>query len=243
MDYNKLPKDVLAVIKPKIWDYYYYVSTLTRKAYEKIIPQLLKKDSKYNILDYGCGARPYEYLFEGHINKYIGADIGINPKADIKIEPGEKLPVNNSEFDFVLSSQVLEHVIDVEQYMRECNRVLKLGGYLLLSTHGTWQFHASPYDYYRWTHLGLKHLLKTYGFEVEECIPVLGQLAVTSQLRITFYSSFAAMLGTAGKIIFAPLSLLYQLKMMIEDFITPKRVKERDSAIFLMISKKKIDLP
>src|SRR5688572_11266902 len=108
MDYNTLSKDVLSVIKPPIWDSYYYVSTLTRKAYERIIPSLLSGNNKYDILDYGCGARPYEYLFEGHINKYVGVDVGENPHADIQIVPGEKLDVNNGEFDFVLSSQVLE---------------------------------------------------------------------------------------------------------------------------------------
>lgn len=44
MGYKGLPKDVLAVINPPIWDSYYYVSVLTRKAYESTIPALLKKE-------------------------------------------------------------------------------------------------------------------------------------------------------------------------------------------------------
>ncbi|MCI0449603.1 MAG: class I SAM-dependent methyltransferase [Chlorobi bacterium] len=239
MNYNKLPKDVLSVIRPPIWDAYYYVSSLTRKAYEKTVPVLLKSNTKYNILDFGCGAKPYEYLFEGYINKYVGVDVGENPKAEINIVPGEKLPFNDNEFDIILSSQVLEHVENVEQYMNECRRVLRGGGHLLLSTHGTWQYHASPYDYYRWTRIGLNYLLESHGFIVEKCTPILGQLAITSQLRLSFYHSFANMTGTLGKVLLAPVSLFYQLKMMLEDLITPKRVKERDSAIFLMIARKK----
>jgi|SRR4030095_14032558 len=241
MQYSKLPKDVLAVIKPPVWDSYYYVSTLTRKAYEKSIPGLLKKNIKYDILDYGCGARPYEYLFGGYINKYIGVDVGDNSKANIIIEPGETLPVGKNEFDIVLSSQVLEHVEDVDMYMRECNRILKNDGCLLLSTHGTWQYHASPYDYNRWTSIGLKYLLEKHGFDVVECVPVLGQLAVTSQLRLSFYNSFANKIGVIGRIILAPISFLYQIKMMVEDLITPQRVKDRDSAIFLMVARKTAD--
>lgn len=235
---NYLEKDVLSVIKPPIWDSYYYVSTLTRKAYEKTIPALLRDDTKYDILDYGCGARPYEHLFGSHINKYIGVDVGNNSKADVLIKPGEALKVENSCFDFVLSSQVLEHVEDVPQYMNECYRILKPNGYLLLSTHGTWQYHASPYDYNRWTCMGLKFLLEKHGFSIEKSIPILGQLAVTSQLRLSFYNSFANMIGSIGRLLLAPVSLLYQFKMMLEDFITPKRVKERDSAIFLMVARK-----
>ncbi len=239
---SNLPKDVLAVIKPRIWDYYYYVSILTRKAYEKVIPKLFQENIKFNILDYGCGVKPYEHLFEGHIDKYTGVDVGDNPNAEINIIPGEKLPFKNDEFDIVLSSQVLEHVKDVDQYMHECNRVLKNNGYLLLSTHGTWQYHASPYDYHRWTSIGLRNLLEKNNFEVVDCTPILGQLALTSQLRINFYYSSAAFIGTLGKILLAPVAFIYQIKMMLEDFITPKRVKERDSAIFLMLAKKKSSL-
>lgn len=242
MKINNLPKEVLAVIKPHIWDYYYYVSILTRKAYENTIPKLLNKNIKLKILDYGCGVKPYQHLFEGHIEKYTGVDVGDNPKADINIIPGEKLPFNNDEFDVVLSSQVLEHVKEVDQYMHECNRVLKKNGKLLLSTHGTWQYHASPYDYHRWTVIGLKNLLEKNNFEVEDCTPILGQLALTSQLRINFYYSSAAFIGTLGKILLAPIALMYQIKMMFEDIITPKRVKERDSAIFLMLATKKSGL-
>lgn len=239
MSYKGLPKEVTQVIAPPIWDSYYYVSVLTRKAYENTIPSLLKPGNKYNILDYGCGSKPYKYLFEGFIEKYTGVDVGSNPLADILIEPGQKLNFEDSSFDFVLSSQVLEHVKDVDDYMNECLRVLKPGGILLLSTHGTWQFHASPYDYNRWTCMGLQYLLERTGFEVIEYKPILGQLAVTSQLRLSFFDSFANMVGTIGRVLLAPVSLVYQLKMMIEDAVTPARVKKRDSAIFLFIAKKK----
>jgi len=239
MKLSNLSKDVLAVINPPIWNSYYYVSTLTRKAYEEVIPSLLEKGKKYSILDYGCGAKPYEHLFEGHIEKYTGVDVGENPHADFNIQPGERLAFEDNTFDFVLSSQVLEHVKDVDQYMEECRRVLKSGGVLLLSTHGTWQFHASPYDYNRWTCMGLQYLIERSGFDVIDYKPILGQLAVTSQLRLSFFDSFANMIGVAGRILLAPVAMFYQFKMMVEDAITPARVKKRDSAIFLFISRKK----
>lgn len=239
MGNNDLPKDVLDVIAPPMWNSYHYVSILTRKTYEKTISSLLKNDEKYRILDYGCGVRPYEHFFKGHISEYIGVDVGSNPKANLLIEPGEALKFEENSFDFVLSSQVLEHVKDVDQYMNECHRLLKKDGYLLLSTHGTWQFHASPYDYNRWTCMGLQYLIERSGFEVIDYVPILGQLALTSQLRLTFFDSFANMVGKVGKIVLAPFALFYQLKMFIEDKLTPARVKKRDSAIFLFIAIKK----
>lgn len=238
MKYSKLPKEVRSIITPTLWDPYHYISVKLRRAYEEKIPKHLNANMKYKILDYGCGDKPYEYLFENLVDKYVGVDVGNNPKAEHIIEPGEKLKFGNEEFDVVLSSQVLEHVEDVSSYLSECNRVLKPGGILFLSTHGTWQYHASPYDYYRWTSLGLKTVISKHKFEVIDFVSALGQLAVTSQLRLSFFNSFADMIGTIGKILLAPLSLFYQFKMMFEDFITPNRVKERDAAIYLVIAKK-----
>ncbi len=235
----EITKDYLMIIRPPIWDSYRYISVLLRKAYEKTIPKYLNKGIKFNILDYGCGSKPYKYIFNSYINKYIGVDVGDNQFADYIILPGDKLSFQDDEFDIVLSSQVLEHVQETDSYLRECFRVLKPNGLLFLSTHGTWQYHAAPYDYYRWTSVGLKYQLQKNSFEILEFIPILGQLAVTSQLRLSFLNSFAEMIGIGGKILLAPISILYQLKMRLEDFLTPQRVKERDSAIYLAVAKKK----
>jgi len=51
-----------------------------------------------------------------------------------KIIDGGKFPLADSSVDFVLSSEVLEHVYDTENAFAEINRVLKVGGRLLLST-------------------------------------------------------------------------------------------------------------
>ncbi|MFW1494634.1 methyltransferase domain-containing protein, partial [Vibrio parahaemolyticus] len=79
----------------------------------------------------------------------------------------------------VVSFQVLEHVRDVGCYLNEARRVLNTGGRLLLSTHGTWLYHPHPEDHRRWTRLGLIDELATYGFEVTDCVPVVGPLAWT----------------------------------------------------------------
>lgn len=242
MNYSKLPKEIRAIIRPKIWDPYFYVSVKLRKAYETSINRLIEGEKRYLVLDYGCGVKPYEYIFKGHTEKYVGVDLESNLSADIKINPGDKLPLSNKSFDFVISSQVLEHVIDVDHYLNECNRVLKEEGYMLLSTHGTWQYHSSPHDYNRWTWDGLKNLLEHHDFEIVRSIPILGQLAVSSQLRLSFYNSFARMLGPLGSFLLFPISLLYQIKMAVEDLVTPKRVKGRDSAIYLAIAKKRQNL-
>lgn len=43
---------------------------------------------------------------------------------------GEKLPFESNRFDVVTAFQVLEHVNDIKKVLRECWRVLNVGGYL-----------------------------------------------------------------------------------------------------------------
>lgn len=237
-NYKDQPDYVREIISPPVTNAYSYVSNRLRETYESVLPKYLAAMKDLRILDYGCGVKPYRYVVEGVCREYIGADIGGNTNAEIQLQPGEPLPFEDESFDVVISSQVLEHVEEFDKYLNECNRVLRRGGLLFLSTHGTWQFHAAPYDFNRWTHLGLKSLLTRHGFEVIGCNPVLGQLAVPTQLRLAFFESFANSIGSVGKILFKPVAMLGQLKLMIEDKFTPARVKERDSAIFLLTGKK-----
>jgi ubiquinone/menaquinone biosynthesis C-methylase UbiE len=45
---------------------------------------------------------------------------------------GEALPFANNSIDFIVSTDVFEHVQDIEQVLSECHRVLKKGGRLLV---------------------------------------------------------------------------------------------------------------
>jgi hypothetical protein len=45
------------------------------------------------------------------------------------------------------------------------------------------------------------------------------------------------MAGLLGKVILAPVSLIFQIKMWFEDKITPDRVKQRDSAYYVVAAR------
>jgi SAM-dependent methyltransferase len=47
---------------------------------------------------------------------------------------GEKLPFGDGKFDIVVSSQVIEHVLNYEKYLTEILRVLKRTGILIIGT-------------------------------------------------------------------------------------------------------------
>jgi SAM-dependent methyltransferase len=114
------------------------------------------------VLDVGCGYKPYEPLFAPWAESYVGVDSGEHSAPDL-VGTAEHLPVEDASFDLVICSQVLEHVDDPAQVVRELARVTAPGGRVLASTHGVHVYHPSPQDLWRWTHAGLERLFATNG--------------------------------------------------------------------------------
>ena len=152
--------------------YLHYVS------YHKELTRVISKYSKGDLLDIGCGNKPYESLFEGLIKSYIGCDIiqsSLN-KVDV-ISSANNIPVENDTFDTVMSNQVIEHVEDHQGLVNEAFRVLKPGGSLILSGPFSWPLHEEPYDFFRFSKHGFKYILEKAGFEVIEITPNGGMWA------------------------------------------------------------------
>ncbi len=134
------------------------------------------------VLDYGCGNRPYERLFAKKFKEYIGADLPGNKDAQLVIGPEGRLPVDNRTFDCVLSSEVLEHTINPDIYLREAHRVLKPEGSLILSAPAIWVYHPDPIDYWRWTIDGLQAQIRRAGFDIVTTKGVFGPESSALQL-------------------------------------------------------------
>ena len=113
------------------------------------------------LLDVGCGDRPYEELLRGAA-RIVGFDVPGNAHADIHGSI-DAIPVDDASFDVVLCLQVLEHVPDPAAAVRELRRAVKPGGRVLLSTHGVYPYHPNPEDLWRWTHSGLDRLFRENG--------------------------------------------------------------------------------
>jgi SAM-dependent methyltransferase len=119
-----------------------------------------------HVLDLGAGDAPYRELF-GHTD-YRTADWTGSPhtgagEADI-VADAASLPLEQESVDLVLSTQVLEHVPEPADVLRECHRILRPGGRVALTAPLAWEPHELPYDYYRYTAPGLTHLLTLAGF-------------------------------------------------------------------------------
>ena len=94
------------------------------------------------------------------------------------VADGHRLPLANSCAAVVALFEVLEHVYAPEVFVRECARVLADGGLLLLTVPQYIHIHGWPYDYYRYTHYGLRYLMETAELEVVHVWPLGGPMMV-----------------------------------------------------------------
>ena len=99
--------------------------------------QLCAPGLKGNLLDVGCGQKPYRKLF--NVEKYTGIEIASEankaPKGAVDaLYNGEEIPFGDATFDSVFSSEVFEHVFNLDTVLKEIYRVTKPGGQLLITS-------------------------------------------------------------------------------------------------------------
>lgn len=142
---------------------FYFARAGLRDAMVEFSPKLTGQ-----LLDVGCGSKPYRSLFT--VDAYIGLDIDseISRQRGIadQLYDGNAFPFSDGSFDSALCNQVLEHVFNPDEFLGEIARVLKPGGKLLLTVPFVWDEHEQPYDYARYSSFGLRALLEKQGFKV-----------------------------------------------------------------------------
>jgi SAM-dependent methyltransferase len=151
-------------IAPERCDYYYlHLSDLL------LAIQAHGSTEPISVLDFGAGGSPYRSLFPNA--QYKTADL-MGSFADFIVNQEGCTNAPDKTFDMVLSTQVLEHCRNPNRHLDEVWRVLKPNGKLILSTHGLFEEHASPHDFFRWTADGLRVLLVSSGFAVETIVRI-----------------------------------------------------------------------
>ena len=103
---------------------------MLRKTSINTINKKLKDNPKWNILDIGCG-----YTANKYANTVADAQDLSTFYKDKKfiIITEEKLPFKDNEFDFVITSHVIEHVENFQFFVKEIERISKQG-YIELPT-------------------------------------------------------------------------------------------------------------
>jgi len=137
------------------------------------------------ILDVGYSQEPNLYL----MGEVYGIDINLTykPKNYIKIIKVDlnspKIPFKDNSFDSVIAGEIIEHLENPMFFLRECRRILKYKGKLILSTHHSsywstvlhnWFFFNMIPDWDKkaehinnWSRIEMFRILKKAGFCVK----------------------------------------------------------------------------
>jgi SAM-dependent methyltransferase len=133
--------------------------------------------SDHRTLDIGAQNGPYAAHFPHRIALDIKRGLGVQVIGD-----AQALGISDGSFEVVLCTEVLEHLPEPQRAIDEIFRVLAPGGQLLLTTRFLFPIHDAPYDYFRFTKYGLRHLLRRFEIvELEEETDAVGALAVLLQ--------------------------------------------------------------
>lgn len=194
-------------------------------------PELGLRGSR--VLDFGCGARPYEPWFAAAGAQYRGADI--DAAHEVSISTDGTLACPDGEYDLVVSFQVLEHVWDISTYLAEARRALRPQGWLLLSTHGSWLYHPHPADYRRWTAEGLQREIESRGFRLVRMEPVVGPLAWTTVFRALGATQFLRGVPVVGAALAGLAAMLYNSRAWLEDRVTPRAITAVNACTYVAL--------
>ena len=103
---------------------------MIRRSSKKSIETLLQENTSWKVLDIGCG-------YTAHKNANVVCDVqdlsSVYKEKDFVKLTSNILPFKDKEFDFVIASHVIEHVKDVEIFIKELQRVSSKG-YIELPT-------------------------------------------------------------------------------------------------------------
>ena len=213
---------------------------LIRKGLKKT---LLNNSDKLNgvLLDFGCGSKPYEKLFI-NVKNYIGVDLKIEGREENhqyvdKFYDGKTIPYEDDTFDSLLSTEVLEHVFNIEEVLKEMNRVLKKGGKALITTPFMWEEHEMPYDFARYTTPALIYLYEKNGFKIIHHEKSGNYVEVIIQFSLNYLKNIFPQNKIVRQIFLLPFIFAFNFMGIVFSFILPVNKIAYFNNIFLLEKK------
>lgn len=184
-------------------------------ANHKILAALerVRHHARGELLDVGCGSKPFAPVFAGRVRRYRGSDLpgsrylgGERPDA---FATADAQPFRDGSFDTVLGLSMLTYLPHPERMIAEAHRVLRPGGVLILEFTQMVPLHDEPHDYFRFTRFGAELLLREGGFEPVEAVPVGGLWARVGLSTIAALNRLNR--GPTRVLTEVPVRLLYML--------------------------------
>jgi SAM-dependent methyltransferase len=101
-------------------------------------------------------------------SSYVGIDWGssIHDTSRYFRRPQSAVAVEASVADTVVCLSVLEHLSEPQTLLNEAYRIMKPGATMILQVPWQWKLHEEPYDFFRYTPYGLRHLFGKAGLKI-----------------------------------------------------------------------------
>ena len=185
--------------------------------------------SSHLVVDAGCGVHRCD-------ENALGLDLYDYPAVDVVCDL-YALPFRVGSLDAIVTRSVLEHVTDPEAVVQGFLRSTRVGGFGMHQVPFLFPFHASPHDYRRFTHMGLRQLFGKWRMveQVNSGGPVTLALTSTIELLATLFSFGQP--GLKGALYLLLCGLLFPLKFLDAPFIGRKAMLPMAPSIFVHVVK------
>lgn len=203
-----------------------------------IIKTLREYKIRGNLLDVGCGQKPYRLLFH-NIKSYKGIDFQSHSvNKDMNFGAPDyffsnnylvdlKLPFNDCQFDNTVSFQVLEHHKDPNKMIKEMARVTKRGGYIMISAPFIWGIHEEPNDFFRFTEYAFINLFNKHSCKVltiRRQGSLFSSISILSNEYINHFCSKSKIHYIVGIILYLPFLCFQYLSLLLDGIFRSDRI-------------------
>jgi SAM-dependent methyltransferase len=144
-----------------------FIVPLLRSRIESILASLPSPVDGARALDLGCGGQPFRRILEDRGYRYVSVDAQ-DPRGvvDFIAEIDRDLPpalLAKGPFDFILCTELLEHVADWNKAFQNIGLLLKQGGGALVTCPHFYVMHEVPFDFWRPTVYALRYYAERVG--------------------------------------------------------------------------------
>ncbi len=117
--------------------------------------------------DIGAEAIKYKPIIMTRASSYLSFS-GVAGKNIDSVGDFLKLPFPENNFDTVISAEALEHTKSPKTVIAEMERVLRPGGFCIITVPFLLSYHGAPNDYFRFTQEGVISLFEDTDLEIVE---------------------------------------------------------------------------
>ncbi len=149
-----------------------FIVPLLRWHIEQVLSTYGKPSSlSSRALDVGCGLQPFRKNLEalGYFYRSIDAQQNSEGSVDVVCEIDQPLPseiFNYGSFDFILCTEVMEHVAEWDVAFHNFAQLLAPGGRLFITCPHFYRLHEEPYDFWRATPYAFHYFGKKFGLKI-----------------------------------------------------------------------------